>query len=228
MSMKKMQQESYLSGSNAVFIEELYSKYLQNENDVDENWRQWFSKLKNGELTPDQDHLAIQEQMKSAVKNKKVASLTVSSGQQEHQIKQVEVLQLINAYRFKGHQKADLDPLKLQRTETIADLTLEGHNLTESDLDTVFNTGSMFGADEIPLREIIDRLEKTYCGTLASEYMYIEDLAQKRWVQEHLESTLSTPDFRELLQQRISKSTCTLDTSAKSDFRWRVVNLSFP
>ena len=93
MSMKKMQQESYLSGSNAVFIEELYSKYLQNENDVDENWRQWFSQLKNGEITPDQDHLAIQEQMKSAVKNKKVASFTVSSGQHEHQLKQVEVLQ---------------------------------------------------------------------------------------------------------------------------------------
>jgi len=203
MSMKKMQQESYLSGSNAVFIEELYSKYLQNENDVDENWRQWFSQLKNGEITPDQDHLAIQEQMKSAVKNKKVASLTVSSGQHEHQVKQVEVLQLINAYRFKGHQKADLDPLKLQAAETIADLTLEGHNLSESDLDTVFNTGSMFGADEIPLREIIDRLEKTYCGTLASEYMYIENLAQKRWVQEHLESTLSTPDFREGRKNRI-------------------------
>jgi 2-oxoglutarate dehydrogenase E1 component len=203
MSMKKMQQESYLSGSNAVFIEELYSKYLQNENDVDENWRQWFSQLKNGEITPDQDHLAIQEQMKSAVKNKKVASLTVSSGQHEYQIKQVEVLQLINAYRFKGHQKADLDPLKLQEAETIADLTLEGHNLSESDLDTVFNTGSMFGADEISLREIIDRLEKTYCGTLASEYMYIENLAQKRWVQEHLESTLSTPDFREGRKNRI-------------------------
>jgi 2-oxoglutarate dehydrogenase E1 component len=203
MSMKKMQQESYLSGSNAVFIEELYSKYLQNENDVDENWRQWFSQLKNGEITPDQDHLAIQEQMKSAVKNKKISSLTVSSGQHEHQIEQVEVLQLINAYRFKGHQKADLDPLKLQEVGTIADLTLEGHNLSEADLDTVFNTGSMFGVDQIPLRKIIERLEKTYCGTLASEYMYIEDLAQKRWVQEHLETSLSTPDFREGRKNRI-------------------------
>jgi 2-oxoglutarate dehydrogenase E1 component len=203
MSMKKMQQESYLSGSNAVFIEELYSKYLQNENDVDENWRQWFSQLKNGEITPDQDHLAIQEQMKSAVKNKRISSLTVSSGQHEHQIKQVEVLQLINAYRFKGHQKADLDPLKLQEVGTIADLTLEGHNLSEADLDTVFNTGSMFGVDQIPLRKIIERLEKTYCGTLASEYMYIEDLAQKRWVQEHLETSLSTPDFKEGRKNRI-------------------------
>jgi len=203
MSMKKMQQESYLSGSNAVFIEELYSKYLQNENDVDENWRNWFSQLKNGELAPDQDHLAIQAQIKSAVMNKKSSSPTVNTAQHEHQIKQVAVLQLINAYRFKGHQKADLDPLKLQSKETIQDLTLEGHDLSEADLDTVFNTGSMFGVDEIPLRQIIERLEKTYCGTLASEYMYMENLVQKRWVQEHLELSLSTPDFREGRKNRI-------------------------
>ncbi|MCZ6488894.1 MAG: 2-oxoglutarate dehydrogenase E1 component, partial [Gammaproteobacteria bacterium] len=203
MSMKKLQQESYLSGSNAVFIEELYAKFLQNENDVDENWRNWFSELKDGELTTDQDHLAIQEQMKSAVMNKKISNLTVSSGQHEHQVKQVAVLQLINAYRIKGHQKADLDPLKLQQVETIPDLTLAGHNLSEADLDTVFNTGSMFGVDEVPLRNIVERLEKTYCGTLASEYMYIEDLAQKRWVQERLETSLSTPDFREGRKNRI-------------------------
>ena len=85
----------------------------------------------------------------------------------------------------------------------IRDLTLEGHNLSEADLETVFNTGSMFGVDEIPLGQIIERLEKTYCGTLASEYMYIENLVQKRWVQEQLETSLSTPDFREGRKNRI-------------------------
>ena len=111
MSMKELQQDSYLFGNNAVFIEELYSQYLQNENDVDENWRNWFSELKDGDLTPDHDHLSIQAQMKSAVMNRKFASVAVDHDQHEHQVKQVAVLQLINAYRFKGHQKADLDPL---------------------------------------------------------------------------------------------------------------------
>ena len=64
MSMKEMQEQSYLHGVNAAFIEELYSKYLQDANSVDENWRNWFADLKNGELTPDQDHLEIQQQMK--------------------------------------------------------------------------------------------------------------------------------------------------------------------
>ena len=69
MSMKEMQQQSYLHGSNAAFIEELYSRYLQDENSVDENWRNWFAELRNGELAADQDHIQIQAQMKAAVMN---------------------------------------------------------------------------------------------------------------------------------------------------------------
>ncbi|MFT5505012.1 MAG: 2-oxoglutarate dehydrogenase E1 component [Gammaproteobacteria bacterium] len=203
MNMKQMQQDSYLYGSNAVFIEELYSQYLENENSVDANWREWFSSLKNGSDVEDQDHLAIQEQIKAAVLNKKIVGVVVNSVQQAHQAKQVSVLQLINAYRFKGHRKAKLDPLSLTVVPTIKDLTLEGHNLGEGDLDTIFNSGSLFGVDDLPLRAIIDRLEKTYCGTLASEYMYIEDVAQKRWIQVQLETSLSTPDFKEGRRYRI-------------------------
>ena len=156
-----MQQESYLYGSNAVFIEQLYSRYLKDEKDVDENWRSWFSELKNGGLAPDHDHLAIQAQMKTAVMNKKNGTATVSDAQHEHQAKQVSVLQLINAYRIKGHQKANLDPLKLAEIPEIRDMSLAGNNLSEADLDTVFNTGSLFGVEEAPLGEIIDRLEQT-------------------------------------------------------------------
>jgi 2-oxoglutarate dehydrogenase E1 component len=203
MNMKQMQQDSYLYGSNAVFIEELYSQYLENENSVDANWREWFSSLKNGSGVEDQDHLAIQEQIKVAVQNKKIGGVVVNSAQQAHQAKQVSVLQLINAYRFKGHRKAKLDPLSLTVIPTIKDLTLEGHNLGDDDLDTVFNSGSLFGVADLPLRDIIGRLEKTYCGTLASEYMYIEDLAQKRWIQVQLETSLSTPDFKEGRRYRI-------------------------
>jgi 2-oxoglutarate dehydrogenase E1 component len=207
MDMKQMQQESYLFGSNAVFIEELYGEYLKNENNVDEHWRLWFSSLapsgdSNG-LVKDHDHLAIQAQVKSAVMSKKTTGQIANSTQHEHQLKQVSVLQLINAYRIKGHRKADLDPLNKPSPDAIRDLTLEGHNLTNDDLDTVFNTGSMCGVDEITLREVIQRLEKTYCGTLASEYMYMESLTQKRWIQKHIETSQSTPNFREGRRNRI-------------------------
>ncbi len=207
MDIKKMQQESHLFGSNAVYIEELYGEYLKNEDNVDEHWREWFSSLapsgKNNGLDKDHDHLAIQAQIKSAVMNKKTTGQIDNSAQHEFQLKQVSVLQLINAYRIKGHRKADLDPLKKPDPDAIRDLTLEGHNLTNDDLDTIFNTGSMCGVDKISLREIITRLEKTYCGKLASEYMYIESVKQKRWIQGHLETSQSTPNFREGRRNRI-------------------------
>ena len=66
----------------------------------------------------------------------------------------------------------------------------------------MFNTGSLFGVEDASLREIIDRLEQTYCGTIGSEYMHIEDLAQKRW-QVQLETSLATPGFREGRRNRI-------------------------
>ncbi len=199
-----MQEESYLFGNNAVFIEELYSRYLKNEADVDENWRSWFESLKNGELASDADHLEIQQQMKSAVmKRRNGAALVSGDVLHEHDAKQVSVLQLINAYRVKGHQKARLDPLSLSPIPEIKEMTLAGNKLGEEDLDTVFNTGSLFGVEEATLRDIIDRLEKTYCGTVGSEYMHIEDRAQKRWIQVQLETSLASPNFREGRRNRI-------------------------
>jgi 2-oxoglutarate dehydrogenase E1 component len=207
MDMKKMQQESHLFGSNAVYIEELYGEYLKDEHSVDEHWREWFSSLApsgmNNGQEKDHDHLAIQAQIKSSVMNRKTTGQIDNSATHKFQLKQVSVLQLINAYRIKGHRKADLDPLKKPDPDAIRDLTLEGHNLTSDDLDTVFNTGSMCGVDETSLREIIARLEKTYCGKLASEYMYIESVKQKRWIQGHLETSQSTPNFREGRRNRI-------------------------
>ena len=198
-----MQQQSYLQGSNAAFIEELYSNYLQDESSVDEAWRNWFAELANGELNEEQDHLQIQAQMKAAVMSKRRSSATGDSVSSEHQAKQVRVLQLISAYRVKGHQKARLDPLALAAVPVISEMTLAGNDLSEADLDTVFSTGSLFGVDAVPLREIIARLEKTYCGAVGLEYMHIEDRSQKRWIQVQIETSLSTPDFREGRRNRI-------------------------
>jgi 2-oxoglutarate dehydrogenase E1 component len=196
MSMKKQQQESYLYGSNAAYFEDLYSQYLNNENNVDEEWRDWFKSLRNGSDKEDADHLSIREQIKRAVHGKKASVESVSDAQHLHRLKQVAVLQLINAYRFRGHQAANLDPLGLTRNDVGNELSLEAHDLSENDLDTLFATGSLFGVDEAPLREIISRLEMTYCGTIGSEFMYIADTDQKRWIQEKLETTLARPNFK--------------------------------
>ncbi len=203
MSMKKMQQQSYLHGSNAAFIEGLYARYLKDENDVDENWRRWFAELKNGELVPDQDHLEIQAQMKSAVLNKRHGNGISGGDLQAHDAKQINTLRLINAYRVEGHLRARVDPLALSKAPEVKEMTLAGNDLSEADLDIVFNSGSLFGVEDTTLRDIIERLEKIYCGTIGTEYMHIEDRAQKRWIQVQIETSLAKPDFSEGRRNRI-------------------------
>src|SRR5690606_14970154 len=87
-----------------------------------------------------------------------------------------------------------LDPLGLWEREEIADLTLAEYGLTDADLDTVFRTGELnIGKEEAPLREIIEALKSTYCGTFGAEYMHIVDSSQRHWFQQRLESVRGKP-----------------------------------
>lgn len=202
MNLKDSQESSYQFGVNAHYIEELYAQYLEDKNSVGEQWKKWFEDLKNESSIADVDHLAIQGKLRRAA----LARVENSATQNEadlHDLKQVSVLQLINAYRFRGHQIALLDPLKLNEKEVPVELTLANHQLNENDLKTVFNTGSLFGVEQATLQEIIERLKKTYCGSIGSEYMYISDTDQKRWIQKRLETSLARPDFKKGRRHRI-------------------------
>ena len=102
--------------------------------------------------------------------------------------RQVGVLQLINAYRYHGFRRANLDPLQLQPLPDVPELDPAAHGLTASDLGDTFETGSLAGPPRDTLRNILARLKDAYCGTLAAEYMYLSETAQKRWLQQRLEA----------------------------------------
>jgi len=202
MTMQQLQADSYLFGGNSAFIEDLYQLYLQDPTAVPLAWREQFKGWGNGSAEP--DHQAIQARLR----NESLATSYQRSSrslalEHQHQLKQVSVLQLINAYRFRGHLKAQVDPLALDDRSHPKELSLSEHNLSEADLGTVFNCGSLYGISEAPLREIIERLEKTYCGSIGAEYMYISDTDQKRWLQKRLEGSLSTPEFKLGRRRRI-------------------------
>ena len=112
-----------------------------------------------------------------------------------HDAKQVSVLQLINAFRFRGHQMANTDPINLREIVSILDLDPEFHNLLDSDLHKTFNTGSMVGPDTATLEEILHSLRETYCGHIGSEYMHITSTTEKRWIQERLETVQGVPSY---------------------------------
>ncbi len=111
--------------------------------------------------------------------------------------KQVAVLRLINAYRVRGHQVAQLDPLGLHDPPYLPELNPREYGLEAEDETQWFNVGSLAVTPErLTLREILDLLQRAYCGPLGAEYMHITDTTQKRWLQARLESgtALQSPD----------------------------------
>ncbi len=204
MSENIMQQflsSSHLSAGNAGYVEDLYDSYLHDANSVSEEWRTYFDGLPavNGRQSPDISHATIQAHFELLGRGRARPTPAPGSGgvNIEHERKQVQVLQLINSYRSRGHQKARLDPLGLMERQALPDLQLHNfHGLTEADLDTTFQTGPLFiGKEEATLAEIIEALEKTYCGHVGPEFMHITSLEEKQWLQQRFESVRSRPSF---------------------------------
>jgi 2-oxoglutarate dehydrogenase E1 component len=192
--MVELWSSSQLSGGNAAYIESLYEAWLKSPDAVDPAWRDYFAALPrvngNGADTPHSIVRLQFEQLAKAPVRLRTSNVNVS----EHERKQVRVLQLMSAYRQRGHQKARLDPLGLWRRPPVPDLELEFHQLTAADLDTVFQVGRPYiGKDQATLREIIEALEATYCNTIGAEFRHITDTDERRWIEQRMESVRSRP-----------------------------------
>lgn len=207
-SMAYLWSTSPIQGGNASYVEGLYDTYLHDPNAVSDEWRNYFDQLPriDGVLTQDVPHSTIREYFELLGKSRARPLVAPGAGgvNIEHERKQIKVVQLISSYRFRGHQKAKLDPLGLMQREPVPDLELGFHGLTSADLDTVFQTGNLFfGKPEATLREIVDGLEKTYCGSIGSEIMHITNVAEKQWLQQRLESVRANPSYEVDVRKRL-------------------------
>ena len=199
--MQQYRSNSYLFGGNAPYVEELYEAYLDNPGSVPDNWRAYFDALQNvpsadGSESRDVAHAPVVESFAQRAKANAFAVKTSSTDLAVAR-KQVHVQSLIAAYRFLGSRWADLDPLKRQERPKIPELEPTFYDLTESDMDITFSaTNTYFTTTEhMTLREILQALRDTYCGSVGAEYMHITDPAEKRWWQQRLESVRSKPTF---------------------------------
>ncbi len=126
----------------------------------------------------------------------------------EQTIKQAKVLELINAYRIRGHLLADIDPLNMTRYHA-SELDLENYGLTIWDLDREFITGGLHGTETATLREILNILQKAYCGKVGIEYRHIQSKEEKRWLREQIRQQfvdvvpLAAETQKQLLQKLI-------------------------
>lgn len=192
---------SYLFGGNAPYVEEMYENYLQNPGSVPDNWRSYFDALQHvpavdGTDARDVPHLPVVNAFAERAKQGGTKVVIAAGADSDLGRKRVFTQQLIAAYRNVGQRWADLDPLKRTERPAIPELEPSFYGFTDADLETVFNTSNtFFGKETMPLRELLNALRETYCGSIGAEYMYITDQAQKRWWQEKLESSRSKPTF---------------------------------
>jgi 2-oxoglutarate dehydrogenase E1 component len=197
--IERMQRSSHLAGTNAAYVEMLYEQYLEDPASVPDQWRQYFSTLASetgAEL--DTPHSKVVQHFERIGRNRLKARPEKESAavESEHERQQMRVLELIAAYRHRGHKKANIDPLELKERPTMPVLDLAYHGLSPNQLEDIFQTGGFhYGEPTAKLRDIVDALEQTYCSSIGAEYMHIVDASEQLWVQERLETVRSRPQF---------------------------------
>ena len=181
---------SYLSNVEINAVEDLYERYQENPESVDASWQKFFEGF----------NLAHQYNGTNG-NGAAVATGEVSESKLQ---KEQAVLKLIEAYRMRGHLFAKINPI-LERRRFEPDLSLSQFNLSEADLDGKFNAGTALGLGQATLREIIDFLEKTYCGTVAVEYMYARIPGIINWIQENFEQKYIYEQYDVDLKEKIAE-----------------------
>ena len=193
-AMKPWLDSSWLAGANQTYIEQLYEDFLTDPDSVDGAWKELFQQLPGAGVKPEQFHSSTREYFRRLAKD--ATRYTSSVSDPDTNAKQVKVLQLINAFRFRGHQLANLDPLGLWQQESVPDLDPAYHDLTEADFQETFNVGSFaFGKDTMKLADLFAMLKQTYCGSIGAEYMHITNTEEKRWIQQRIESVAGRASF---------------------------------
>jgi 2-oxoglutarate dehydrogenase E1 component len=169
-----MDNYSYIANAHAAYIDELYKSYQQDPESVDFGWRKFFEgydfSIKYASGNGGNGHAATAPARAPATEADK----------------EVQVRNLIYAYRSRGHLQSQTNPVR-PRKDRKARLNLEDFNLTEADLDTVFKVGEEIGIGAAPLRDIIAALNKIYVGTIGFEYMYIRDPEILDWFRQKIE-----------------------------------------
>ncbi|MDD5325413.1 MAG: thiamine pyrophosphate-dependent enzyme, partial [Polaromonas sp.] len=195
------QGNTYLFGGNAPYVEEMYENYLSNPASVPGSWRDYFDALQHvpavdGSSARDVPHQPVINAFAERARQGPAKVVMVAGADSEMGRKRTLVQQVIATYRNIGARWADLDPLKRIEREDIPELNLSFYGFSDADQEAVFNTSNtFFGKATMTLRELMNALHETYCGTIGAEYMYITDQSQKRWWQQKLESIRSKPNF---------------------------------
>jgi 2-oxoglutarate dehydrogenase E1 component len=206
---------TFLTGANAGFIAELYTRFLENPQSVDESWRRFFSDM-NDDVSALLTELRGPSWSKPAppiIGNGAVPAKEID----ENALRQattdsIRTLQLIRSYRVRGHLEADLDPLGLEKRGHHPELDYRTYGFSETDLDRQIFINNLFGRERVSLREILAILRETYCGKIGVEYMHIQNPTERAWIQEKFEKRQGRPSLSITVKKEIIKTLTVAET----------------
>ncbi|MCW8846777.1 MAG: 2-oxoglutarate dehydrogenase E1 component [Gammaproteobacteria bacterium] len=199
-SLKDRYDSTPLFGGNAPFVEHCYEEFLRDPGSVSDVWRAYFRNLVENPGAEVARGPVERRLAKQAAERRPGQSVAPGTG-----IKQAAVARLIQVYRQRGHQVADLDPLGLWQRQIPSVLTLEYFGLGESDMSTEFHTGGFAGTTRLPLRDLLVLLRKTYSDKIGADFAHVSRARERRWLQDRFESPvreyhLTREEKSELLQ----------------------------
>ncbi len=167
-----------LYGENGALLEELYNQYKLNPETLDKEWKSFFQEVDTNGLANGSGYTNG---------NGKSAVATSFTDAQAASIREMGIINLLNAYRRQGHLAAKLDPLGIQKpNRTFIDSKL--HNISPTDIDTIVDSETL---GRVKLAEIVDLYEKVYCNTIGAEHFYLVNDEEREWLQKKMES----PEF---------------------------------
>ncbi len=208
---------SFMQGHNAEYLEQLYAQYASDPNAVDAAWQDFFSQLGDAELdvkaeaagpswaradwppVPNDDLTAALDgqwpaQPETKAAGDKIKAQAASKGVEvsDEAIKRavldsIRALMIIRAYRIRGHLAADLDPLGMREASNHPELDPKSYGFTDADMDRPIFIDNVLGLQIASMRQIVEIVKRTYCGTFALQYMHISDPEEASWLKERIE-----------------------------------------
>ncbi|MGJ8604438.1 MAG: 2-oxoglutarate dehydrogenase E1 component [Marivita sp.] len=209
---------SFMQGHNAAYLEQMYARYANDPNAVDEAWQAFFKQLGDDDISvkreasgpswaradwppqPNDDlTAALDGQWPAPPVEAKAAGDKIKAKAQEKGVEvtddaiqravldSIRALMIIRAYRIRGHLAADLDPLGMREKTAHPELDPKSYGFTEADMDRPIFIDNVLGLQIASMREILDIVRRTYCGTFALQYMHISDPEQSAWLKERIE-----------------------------------------
>ncbi len=207
---------SFMQGHNAEYLEQLYARYANDPNAVDEAWQSFFRQLGDGEIDVKKEAAGPswaradwppqpQDELTAALDGqwpaeearetgKKIAAKAEEKGVKisDQAVRQavldsVRALMLIRAYRIRGHLAANLDPLGMKEPVPHPELEPRSYGFTDADMDRPIFLDNVLGMEIASLREILAIVKRTYCGTFALQYMHISNPEESSWLKERIE-----------------------------------------